>query len=48
MPVKDYCPEELYNDFFPSFIEQSVIDGTVWLCRIWLPPRALYYQCGSA
>lgn len=38
MPVKDYCPEELYNDFFPSFIEQSVIDGTVWLCRIWLPP----------
>ena len=22
LPVEDYCPEELFNDFFPSFIEQ--------------------------
>lgn len=29
MPVSDYCPEELYKDFFPSFLDQSVIDGTV-------------------
>ena len=29
LPVKDYCPETLYNDFFPSFIAQSEIDGTV-------------------
>ena len=30
LPVSDYCPEELFGDFFPSFIEQSVIDGTCW------------------
>jgi multiple sugar transport system substrate-binding protein len=30
LPVSDYCPDELYKDFFPSFIAQSVIDGTVW------------------
>ena len=49
MPVKDYCPEELYNDFFPSFIEQSVIDGTVWAVpdRAGFRPRAVL-QCGSA
>ena len=26
LPVSDYCPEELFKDFFPSFIDQSVID----------------------
>ena len=44
MPVKDYCPEELYNDFFPSFIEQSVIDGTVWAVPDLASARALYYN----
>ena len=29
LPVTDYCPEDLYQDFFPSFMDESVIDGTV-------------------
>lgn len=44
MPVKDYCPDDLYNDFFPSFIDQSVIDGTVWAVPDLASARALYYN----
>ena len=44
LPVKDYCPEELFGDFFPSFIEQSVIDGTVWAVPDLASARALYYN----
>ena len=42
LPVKDYCPEELFNDFFPAFIEQSVIDDTVWAVPDLASARALY------
>ncbi|MBR1820677.1 MAG: extracellular solute-binding protein [Clostridia bacterium] len=42
LPVKDYCPEELFEDFFPSFIEQSVIDDTVWAVPDLASARALY------
>ena len=38
LPVKDYCPEELFNDFFPSFIAQSVMTIPCGPFRIWLPP----------
>ncbi|MDD3213054.1 MAG: extracellular solute-binding protein [Eubacteriales bacterium] len=44
LPVKDYCPDELYNDFFPSFIEQSVIDGTVWAVPDLASARAMYFN----
>ena len=44
MPVSEYCPEELYNDFFPTFIQQSVIDGTVWAVPDLASARALYYN----
>ena len=44
MPVKDYCPEELFQDFFPSFIDQSVIDGTVWAVPDLASARALFYN----
>ena len=44
LPVSDYCPEELYEDFFPSFIEQSVIDDTVWAVPDLASARALYYN----
>ena len=44
LPVKDYCPEKLYNDFFPSFIAQSVIDGTVWAVPDLASARAMYYN----
>ena len=44
MPVKDYCPDDLFNDFFPSFIEQSVIDDTVWAVPDLASARALFYN----
>lgn len=44
LPVSDYCPEELYEDFFPSFIEQSVQDGVVWAVPDLASARALYYN----
>ena len=43
-PVSDYCPEELYNDFFPQFIAQSVLDDTVWAVPDLASARALYYN----
>ena len=44
MPVKDYCPDDLFGDFFPSFIEQSVIDGVVWAVPDLASARALFYN----
>ncbi|MBR1709654.1 MAG: extracellular solute-binding protein [Clostridia bacterium] len=44
LPVSDYCPEELLSDFFPSFIQESVIDGTVWAVPDLASARALYYN----
>lgn len=44
IPVEDYCPEELFEDFFPSFIEQSVIDDVVWAVPDLASARALYYN----
>ena len=43
-PVSQWCPEELFNDFFPSFIEQSVIDDTVWAVPDLASARALFYN----
>lgn len=43
-PVSQYCPDELFNDFFPSFIDQSVIDDTVWAVPDLASARALYYN----
>ncbi len=42
LPVSDYCPEDLLGDFFPSFIEQSVIDDTVWAVPDLASARALF------
>ena len=44
LPVSDYCPDDLYEDFFPSFIDQSVIDDTVWAVPDLASARALYYN----
>ena len=44
MPVKDYCPEELFGDFFPAFIAESVIDDTVWAVPDLASARALFYN----
>ncbi|MBR6029530.1 MAG: sugar ABC transporter substrate-binding protein [Clostridia bacterium] len=44
LPVSDWCPEDLYADFFPSFIEQSRIGDTVWAVPDLASARALYYN----
>ena len=44
MPVEDYCPEELFADFFPAFIAESVIDDTVWAVPDLASARALFYN----
>ena len=44
MPVSEYCPEELFKDFFPQFIAQSVIDDTVWAVPDLASARAMFYN----
>ena len=44
MPVSEYCPDELFADFFPAFIDQSVIDGVCWAVPDLASARALYYN----
>lgn len=44
MPVSDYCPETLLGDFFPSFIQESIIDDTVWAVPDLASARAMYYN----
>ena len=44
LPVEDYCPAELFEDFFPSFIQQSVVDDVVWAVPDLASARALYYN----
>ena len=44
MPVKDYCPEDLFADFFPAFIAESVIDDVVWAVPDLASARALFYN----
>ena len=43
-PVSDWCPDDLYKDFFPSFIDQSVKDGVVWAVPDLASARALFYN----
>ena len=43
-PVSQYCPEELYNDFFPSFIANSVIDDVCWAVPDLASARAMFYN----
>ena len=44
LPVTDYCPEDLYQDFFPAFMAESEIDGSVWAVPDLASARALYYN----
>ena len=44
LPVSDYCPDELYADFFPAFIEQSIIVDTVWAVPDLASARAMFYN----
>ena len=42
LPVSDYCTDELFADFFPSFIEQSIMDDVCWAVPDLASARALY------
>ena len=44
MPVSEYCPEDLFEDFFPSFIDQSVIDDVCYAVPDLASARALFYN----
>ena len=44
LPAKDYISEETYAKFYPQFLEQSVVDGTVWAVPDLASARALYYN----
>ena len=44
LPAQDYVSEETYKKFYPAFLEQSVVDGTVWAVPDLASARALYYN----
>ena len=44
LPAKDYISEETYAKFYESFLEQSVVDGTVWAVPDLASARAMYYN----
>ena len=44
LPAKDYVSEETYAKFYPAFLDQSVVDGTVWAVPDLASARALYYN----
>ena len=44
LPVEDWCSDETYAKFYPAFLDQSVIDGTVWAVPDLASARALYYN----
>ena len=44
LPASEWVSEETYAKFFPSFLEQSIVDGTVWAVPDLASARALYYN----
>lgn len=44
LPAKDYVSDETYNKMFPSFLEQSNVDGTIWAVPDLASARAMYYN----
>ena len=44
LPAEDYVSDETYAKFYPAFLEQSVVDGTVWAIPDLASARALYYN----
>ena len=44
LPAEEWVSEETYAKFFASFLEQSVVDGTVWAVPDLASARALYYN----
>ena len=44
LPAQDFVSEETYAKFYPAFLDQSVVDGTVWAVPDLASARALYYN----
>ena len=44
LPAEDYVSDETYAKFYPAFLDQSVVDGTVWAIPDLASARALYYN----
>lgn len=44
LPAQDYVSEETYAKMYPAFLEQSLVDGTVWAVPDLASVRALYYN----
>ena len=44
LPASEWVSETTYAKFFDSFLEQSVVDGTVWAVPDLASARALYYN----
>jgi len=44
LPAEDYVSAETYAKFYPSFLDQSVVDGVVWAVPDLASARAMYYN----
>ena len=44
LPAEDWCSAETYAKFYQAFLDQSVVDGTVWAVPDLASARALYYN----
>ena len=42
LPAEEFVSEETYAKFYPQFLEQSVVDGTVWAVPDLASARAMY------
>lgn len=44
LPAEEYVSKEVYDKLYPSFLEQSNVDGTIWAIPDLASARALYYN----
>ncbi|MCI9120000.1 MAG: extracellular solute-binding protein [Oscillibacter sp.] len=44
LPAEEYVSAETYAKFYPAFLEQSEVDGTIWAIPDLASARALYYN----
>ena len=44
LTAEDYISAETYAKFYPSFLDQSVVDGVVWAVPDLASARAMYYN----
>ena len=44
LPAKDHVSDETYAKLYPAFLDQSVVDGTVWAIPDLASARAMYYN----